>query len=280
MKIIRVLCCAVAIHTAVLKAQSLGNAGTIEGVVVDPTGASVPQAQVTVHNPVTGYSQAAVTGSDGSFRLTNLPPNPYHLEVTASGFAATSEDVAIRSSLPVRLKITLTVSGGSTTVNVEGSGADLLEIDPSAHVDVERGSILKMPVEVPACGLSQAITYSTGGVAADANGLYHPLGDHFQSSFMIDGQPITDQQSKIYSTQIPVTAVQSMEVITGTPEAEFGDKSSLVAQVTTRSGLGAGRMFGNVDASYGSFGTTGGSIGLGYGNEKFGNFLALDGVRS
>jgi hypothetical protein len=139
---------------------------------------------------------------------------------------------------------------------------------------------MKIPAIDPAGGLSQTITYSTGGVAADANGLYHPLGDHFQSSFIIDGQPITDQQSKIYSTQIPISAVQSMEVITGTPEAEFGDKSSLIAQVTTRSGLGSGRVFGNVDASYGSFGTTGGSVGLGYGNEKIGNFLAVDGVRS
>jgi len=42
-----------------------------------------------------------------------------------------------------------------------------------------------------------------------------------------------------------------MEVITGTPGAEFGDKSSLIAEVTTRSGLGSGRVFGNVDGSYG-----------------------------
>jgi len=139
---------------------------------------------------------------------------------------------------------------------------------------------MKIPAVDPAGGLSQTITYSTGGVAADANGLYHPLGDHFQSSFVIDGQPINDQQSKIFSTQIPISAVQSMEVVTGTPDAEFGDKSSLIAQVTTRSGLGSGRVFGNVDASYGSFGTAGGSVGVGMGNEKFGNFLAVDGVRS
>src|SRR3974390_2345632 len=71
-----------------------------------------------------------------------------------------------------------------------------------------------------------------------------------------------------------------MEVVTGTPAAEFGDKSSLIAQITTRSGLGAGRTFGSVEANYGGFCTTGGSIGLGFGNTKFGNFLALDGTRS
>ena len=55
-----------------------------------------------------------------------------------------------------------------------------------------------------------------------------------------------------------------MELITGTPDAEFGDKTSLVANVTTRSGLGARQMFGNVDATYGSFGTAGGRLGLGF----------------
>ena len=72
-------------------AQSLGNAGTIEGTVVDPSGATIPQAEVRLSNAVTGYSQSVTTGSDGSFRLVNIPPNPYHLEVTASGFGAFSE---------------------------------------------------------------------------------------------------------------------------------------------------------------------------------------------
>jgi hypothetical protein len=54
----------------------------------------------------------------------------------------------------------------------------------------------------------------------------------------------------------------------------------LIAQITTRSALGAGRTFGSVEANYGSFGTTGGSIGLGFGNAKFGNFIAIDGTRS
>src|SRR5581483_615449 len=98
--------------------------------------------------------------------------------------------------------------------------------------------------------------------------------------FVIDGQHISDQQRKVFSTQLPASAIQSMELVTGSPEAEFGDKASLTANITTRSGLGAGRVFGNIDANYGSFGTAGGSLGLGYGTATFGNFLAVDGVRS
>jgi len=262
-----------------VRAQSI-NSGTVTGTVTDQSGAVVRGAQVLIQNHITGYQRAAVTDDAGSFRFTNIPQNNYQLTATAPGFSAASQDIEVRSSLPMAVSLSLKVATGETSINVQASAGTIVENDPSAHVDVDRNSIMKIPAIDPAGGLSQTITYSTGGVAADANGLYHPLGDHFQSSFIIDGQPITDQQSKIYSTQIPISAVQSMEVITGTPEAEFGDKSSLIAQVTTRSGLGSGRVFGNVDASYGSFGTTGGSVGLGYGNEKIGNFLAVDGVRS
>ena len=263
-----------------VSAQSLGNAGTIEGTVVDPTGAAVPKAEVTLRNAISGYNQTVIAGTDGTFRLLNIPANPYHLEVKASGFEVFGQDVVIRSSLPIQVKAALAVAGSKTSVTVEAAGADVLENDPSAHVDVDRTSMMKIPAFDPGGSLSQAIVYSTGGVAADGNGFFHPLGDHAQASFIIDGQPISDQQSKVFSTQLPTSAIQSMEVTTGTPNVEFGDKTSLVAQVTTRSGLGSGRVFGNVDANYGSFGTTGGSIGLGYGNAKFGNFLAVDGVRS
>ena len=260
--------------------QSLGNAGTIQGTVADPSGASVARAVVTLSNPVSGYKQTVAAASDGSFRLVNIPPNPYHLEVTASGFDTFPLDVSIKNAIPIQVKAVLAVAGGKTTVTVEAAGADILENDPSAHVDVDRTLMMKLPVFDPAAGLSEAIVYSTGGVAADANGFFHPLGDHAQVSFVIDGQPISDQQSKLFSTQLPTSAVQSMEATTGTPNAEFGDKSSLVAQITTRSGLGAGRVFGNIDANYGSFGTAGGSIGLGYGTAKFGNFMAIDGLQT
>ena len=263
-----------------LRAQSLGNAGTIEGSVVDPSGAAVAKAAVTIHNAVSGYNQATTTASDGSFRFSNIPPNPYHMEVTAPGFNVFTQDVAIRSAVPVQIKATLALAGAKTSVTVEGAGSDILEVDPSAHVDADRTLLMKIPAIDTGGGLSQAIVYSTGGVAADANGFFHPLGDHAQVSFVIDGQPISDQQSKLFSTQLPVSAIQNMEAVTGTPTAEFGDKTSLVANITTRSGLGAGRVFGNLDATYGSFGTTGGSAGLGFGSAKAGNFITIDGTRS
>ena len=120
----------------------------------------------------------------------------------------------------------------------------------------------------------------TPGVAADSNGLFHGLGDHASNSFSLDGQPITDQQSKVFSNQIPVDAVQSMEVIEGAPPAEYGDKTSLVIVVTTRSGLGATTPHGDITASYGSFGTANGGFDFLAGGKKWGNFISANGMNT
>ena len=76
-------------------------------------------------------------------------------------------------------------------------------------------------------------------MAADSNGGFHPLGDHADTSFSVDNQPITDQQSRTFSNQLSQNAIQSLDVLTGVPPAEFGDKTSLIVKATTRSGLGA-----------------------------------------
>ncbi len=271
------VCC---VLTSPAFGQSLGNAGTIDGTVVDPSGAAVANAKVVLRNPVSGYNQSLTSGATGAFRILNIPPASYHFEVTAPGFATFTQDVTIRSAIPIAIKASLLLAGSTTEVTVESVGQDLVETDPTAHVDIDRSLMLKLPASSPGSGLSDVITNSTGGVSADSNGLFHPMGDHAQVSFIIDGQPISDQQSKVFSTALPPSAVQSMELVTGNPSAEFGDKTSLVAQITTRSGLGAGRWFGDVTGNGGSFGTGGGGLGLGYGREKVGNFLALDGVRS
>jgi hypothetical protein len=265
---------------AVLFAQSAGSAGTINGVVNDPSGASVPGATVTLTHMVSGFERTAKTESDGTFVFQNVPPNPYHLEVEAAGFANASQDVTVRSSVPVALKIALTLAGATTEVRVEAAGADLVETVPSAHTDVDRDIFSKLPLASSSVGLSDVITLSSPGVAADSNGMFHPMGDHAQSALYLDGQPIADQQSKQFSTQIPLNAIQSMELITSTPDAQYGDKTSLVANAVTRSGLGAPRVFGTLDTHYGSFGTYGEDFSVGAGTSKFGIFLAANSGRT
>jgi hypothetical protein len=177
------------------------------------------------------------------------------------------------------LKIALKIGSASSSVQVE-AGADLVETEPTTHTDVDRGLFEKLPLESNSSSLSSLVTLASPGVAADSNGLFHGLGDHASNSFSIDGQPITDQQSKVFSNQLPLNSVQSMEVIEGAPPAEYGDKTSLVIVVDTRSGLGANKPRGDVAASYGTFGTSTGSFDLAYGGKSWGNFISLDALNT
>jgi Carboxypeptidase regulatory-like domain/TonB-dependent Receptor Plug Domain len=256
------------------------SSGTIEGSVKDTSGGVVPNATVEISYSVSGYQREATTGSDGSFRFTNVPFNSYHMTITASGFAGYTQDVDVRSSVPVNMSVVLKVSGANTSITVEANGGDLVENESTYHTDVDRELFNKLPVESASSPLSSLVTLASPGVAAESNGMMHGLGDHAQNSFSVDGQPITDQQSKTFSNQLPTDAVQSLEVISGAPPAEFGDKTSLVVKVTTRSGLGQNTPKGSVFASYGSFGTANAGFDLAYGNNKWGNFIAANGLRS
>jgi len=264
----------------VFAAQSPGNAGTIDGSVTDPSGLPVPGARVIILHTVSGFRREAQTDGTGSFTFRSLPLNTYHVEVDRDGFAPSVNDVSVRTSVPVSLKIALKLAGATSSLEVKSDSGDLLDAVPSAHVDVDQSLTSKMTTSSPANGLSDAITRSSPGVVADSNGFFHPIGDHAQTSFSVDNQPINDQQSKMFSTQMPLNAIQSMELITSGPNAEFGDKTSLVVSAVTRSGLGAGKTFGRVAFGYGSFGTATEEASIGFGSARFGNFLAANTTRS
>ena len=264
---------------APIRAQ-LGNSGSIEGVVKDQSGSAVTNATVEIAYGVSGFQRTATTGSDGTFRFTNVPFNNYHMVVTAPGFASYTQDVDVRSTVPVSVPLTLKIGTAETSVTVEATGGDLVENESTFHTDVDRGLFDKLPLESASSSFSSLVTLVSPGVAADSNGLMHGLGDHAENSYSVDGQPFTDQFSKVFSNQLPSEAIQSLEVISGAPPAEFGDKTSLVVKVTTRSGLGVTTPTGSVTASYGSFGTANIGFNLAYGNDKWGNFIAANGLRS
>ncbi len=256
------------------------NSGAINGTVTDPTGAVVPKATVEIHNPISGYDRTTETEMNGNFSFPNIPFNPYHLTVTVTGFSNYAQDVDVRSSVPLNLKIPLALAGAKSELTVEATGLDLIETEPTPHTDIDRDLFDKLPLESASSSLSSLVTLASPGVVADSNGLFHGLGDHAENSFSVDGQPITDQQSKIFSNQLPVDSIQSMEVISGAPPAEYGDKTSLVVKVTTRSGLGQTQPTGSVTTSYGTFGTVNGSADLAIGGNKWGNFISVSGLNT
>jgi hypothetical protein len=255
------------------------SSGTVVGVVKDPTGAVVPGATVEIHNPVSHFDRSTITDGTGAFRFPNVPFNPYHVTITAQGFDSLSQDVDVRSLVPVSLSISLKVKGAAASVTVEAAG-ELLENEPTFHTDVDRDLFDKLPLESQSSSLSSLVTLASPGIAADSNGLFHGMGDHAENSFSVDGQPITDQQSKVFSNQIPLDSVQSLEVIGGAPPAEYGEKASVVINVTTRSGQGVTTPHGAVTASYGTFGTSNVGFNLAYGGQKWGNFISVNGLNS
>jgi hypothetical protein len=264
-----------------LHAHAQSNSASLSGAVLDSSGAVVPNATVEIHNPVSHFDRSTITDGSGRFSFGNVPFNPYHLSVAATGFSAYAQDVDVRSSVPLEIKINLQVAGSAETVTVQSeAGEDLLENDSTFHSDIDRSLFDKLPLESSSSSLSSLVTLSTPGIAADSNGLFHGLGDHAENSFSVDGQPITDQQSKVFSNQIPLDSVQSMEVISGAPPAEFGGKTSVVIVATTRSGQGVTTPHGSVSASYGSFGSSNLAADLAYGGKNWGNFISLNGLNS
>jgi hypothetical protein len=252
-----------------------GNAGAIRGTVTDPTGAVIPGATVHMVNAVSGLDRTATTDATGQFEFSNVPIHSYQINISADGFAPLRQSVELRSSIGTSLKLVLNVATADSTITVEGGG-DLVETDSTFHTDVDRTLFSKLPLESESSGISSLVTLSTPGVSADSNGLFHGMGDHAENSFSVDGQAITDQQSKVFSNQIPLDSVQSLEVISGAPPAEFGDKTSVVIKVTTRSGLDTPKPTGNVNTSYGSFGSVNTGFNLAAGNSKTGDFLAAN----
>jgi len=258
--------------------QSAGNS-TVTGTVLDPTGAVIPNASIEIRNPVSGLQRTATTDNSGRFTFPNLPFNPYHLTVRTQGFAPYSQDIEVRAVVPLDLNISLKLTS-SETVTVESDSADLLENDSTFHTDVDKNLFDKLPLESSSSSISSLITLSAPGNAADSNGMFHGLGDHAENSFSVDNQPITDQFSKTFSNQIPLDAVQSLEVISGAPPAEYGDKTSMVINVTTRSGQGVTTPTGSITTSYSSFGTSNTTFNLAYGGAKWGNFISLGGLNT
>jgi len=261
-------------------AQSGGSSAPVTGTVVDPSGAVVPDAIVEIHNPVSQYDRSTATDKAGKFTIPNVPFNNYHLVVKAGGFAPFSNDINVRSVVPVNVPVKLALETSSSTVTVEATSEDLLEQTSTFHTDVDRDMFQKVPLESQSSSVSSLVTLTTPGIAADSNGLFHGMGDHAENSFSVDGQPITDQQSKVFSNQIPSDSIQSLEVIPGAPPAQYGDKTSVVINVTTRSGQGVTTPTGAITTSYGSFGTSSLDFNLSYGGKSWGNFLSASGLNS
>ena len=118
-------------------AQSLGNYGSLRGIILDPSNAAIPSAKITLSNPLTGVERTVSADPAGAYQLNGIPFGSYQISVSMEGFQESRQTVSIRSPVPMELNITLALSGASTTVEVSG-GAAGLELTPTAHSTIDR----------------------------------------------------------------------------------------------------------------------------------------------
>src|SRR5215213_8054755 len=210
--------------------------GSVQGVVKDPGGALVPNATITITQPVTGYRQSTQTDTQGSFKLVNLPFNTYKVRAEANGFQPDEESIDLETTIPLNLELSLSLEQTTAAVTIT-TGTAMLEPDrTSSDTDINQ-TILERPLGAAPSRAIESIVASTPGFVTDDNGRMHPRGSESQVQYVIDGVSVTDNMSAIFSTSLDARTLRTVEVLTGGIPAEFGDKLGGVINVNTRSGL-------------------------------------------
>jgi Carboxypeptidase regulatory-like domain/TonB-dependent Receptor Plug Domain len=230
------------------------NNGELRLSVVDPSGLGV-KATVQITSEANQYHNVLATDNQGHAVAQRLPFGKYELAVSRPGFAELSQSVEIRSSLPAELTIRLKL----TTVNqsVVVNAADTL-IDPDQAGSVSQvglDSIQNRVGSIPGRSI-QDLVNSQPGWLYEGNAVLHPRGSEYQTQFVVDGIPLTDNRSPSFGPEIAADDVQSLSVYTGGIPAEYGRKMGGVVEVNTMEDSQQG-FHGQAVLSGGSFDTAG-----------------------
>jgi hypothetical protein len=266
------------LHVVAVAAAQRGE-GILRGIVLDASGAPAPAAAIQVAGRSTRYFVETRSGADGVFTIPNIPAGAYIARVRLPGFSARDVEIVVREGSRAEVCVRLELASEQSSVTVRAGVEDVMDASPSAVQTLDRERFSGLPAPSADSALNDAVIHLAPGVVADSNGFFHPAGDHAQVSYVLDGQPIPDQRNKVFSTSIPLNAIQTLDVISGSPAAEYGDKTSLILNATTRSGLGQ-KPSGSFAAKYGSFGAVGEEATLGAGGARWGNFLAANSERT
>src|SRR5271157_3511241 len=244
---------------APLFAQS--NVGELRLKVTDPAGLGV-KSTVELVSGANHYRQSFLTDDAGDLVVKRLPFGIYQLEVQHATFAPTSQSIEIRSATPTNQLVKLGLVPIETTIEVKES--DTL-IDPHRVGTVNQiGSetIADRATSLPGRSL-QDLVNSQPGWLFEGNAVLHPRGSEYQTQFVLDGIPLTDNRSPGYGPEIEADSLQSMSVYTAGIPAEYGRKMGGVVEVNTARDTRQG-FHGDVVLSGGSFDTAGGYTMLQY----------------
>jgi len=247
--------CAVA-----LVAQS--DTGELRLKVSDQAGLPIPSS-IELVSQVNQVRQKLETSADGTLVVKRLAFGVYRVRVEHAGFAPVSELVEIRSSLPKELRVTLGVAPIETVVTVNESET---LIDPHRAGTVDRigpETLQDRTTSQPGRSLIDLVDNQPGWLL-EANGVLHPRGSEYQTQYIVDGIPLTENRSPAFSPELEADDVQSMSVLTAGYPAEYGRKLGGVIDVNTARDTTPG-FHGKAVLTGGSFDTIGGDLSLQYG---------------
>jgi len=231
------------------------NQGELQLKVTDPAGLGV-KAHVRIVSEANHYSTELVTNGEGRLTAQRLPYGLYQLQAQHPGFAEVSESVSIRSSIPVHYAIQFKLSSVQQSVTV--SAEDTL-IDPNQPGSVNRvaGELIESRLgSLPGRSI-QDLVNSQPGWLYEGNAVLHPRGSEYQTQFVIDGIPLTDNRSPSFGPEIEADDADSVNIYTAGIPAEYGRKMGGVVEINTLRDLQPG-FHGQVVLSGGSFDTTDG----------------------
>src|SRR6202789_673652 len=228
--------------------------GELRLTVADPAGLGV-RATVNLASQGTQYSETFVTNQQGNVDAKRLPYGIYHLQIQARGFAAVSESVEIRSALPMDRKIQLQLAPVSQSVQVTDTSTLMDPYRPGSVNEIGSEQIQNRLTAIPGRSI-QDLVNSQPGWLYEGNAVLHPRGSEYQTQFVVDGIPLTDNRSPSFGPDIEADDVQSMSIYTAGIPAEYGRKMGGVVEVNTMEDSQPG-FHGQVVLSGGSFDTAG-----------------------
>ena len=230
------------------------NSGELRLKVADPSGLGV-KVTVRIVSEANHYRNTLMTSEQGSLDVQRLPFGTYLVEISGQGFAAASETVEIRTSIPIERAVQLKLASVDATVTVNAANT-LINADEAGSVSqIGSEMIQSRPEALPGRSL-QDLVNSQPGWLYEGNAVLHPRGSEYQTQFVIDGIPLTENRSPGFGPEIGADDVQSMSVYTAGIPAEYGRKMGGVVEVNTIQDSQPG-FHGQVQLSGGSFDTGG-----------------------
>jgi hypothetical protein len=230
------------------------NNGELQLHIADPAGRGI-QVTVEILSEANQYSADLETDKLGNLNLARLPFGVYRLAIEAAGFAPVSESLAIRSSIPVRHAIALKLPSVQQTVAVQ-AGSTLIDPEQPGSVDHIGPSFLGHRLSsIPGRSLEDLVN-SQPGWLYEGNAVLHPRGSEYQTQFVMDGIPLTDNRSPSFGPAMEADDVQSLSIYTAGIPAEYGRKMGGVIEVNTVQAAQPG-FHGELSLAGGSFDTAG-----------------------